>query len=462
MQQVPAFRIHWAWSLLPLALLTVWIGALSGPFQFDDWNVIVEQPAVHSLSAWWQSMPGMRPLLKLSYALNWESPAEATGYHLTNLLIHLFNVVLVWRLLTGWPARNAGSDRPGLERNAIFWITLIFALHPVQTEAVTYISGRSMSLMSTGLLIALLSWVQADRRHSAAWLWVAVFAFAAAMGVRETAWSFPLVLLVWERAQGVAWREGVRKLWLFWLVLVTAGLGMMTLPAYRKMLIHSLETRSPLDNLALQVDALAYLFTRPLLLLQNNIDPELPSVATFDLAWGIGAATIIGMLLLGFRWLAVRPWAGLALLWPFLFLLPTNGLLARFDPASERHLYLALIGPAVLLVNGVLRWCRQPRRPFIVHVVLLLVCVTLAVATIKRNADYRSESALWRVTAERSPNKPRVWNNLGYAHLVEGRPDLAKPAFERALELDPGFVRARLNLERSQGLPDDQVVIRIR
>lgn len=447
---MPTFRTRWAWLLFSVALLTVWIGALSGPFQFDDWNVIVEQPAVHSLSAWWQSMPGMRPLLKLSYALNWESPAEASGYHLTNLLIHGFNVALVWRLLAGWPALNAGSDRPGLEPNAIFWITLIFALHPVQTEAVTYISGRSMSLMSMGLLIALLAWVQAERRRSMAWQWVAMFAFAAALGVRETAWSLPLVLLVWQRAQGVAWREGIRKLWLFWLFLVVAGLGMMALPAYRSMLIHSLETRSPLDNLALQVDALAYLFTRPLLLLQNNIDPELPSVATFDLAWGLSAATMVGLLLLGLRWLAVRPWAGLALLWPFLFLLPTNGLLARFDPASERHLYLALIGPAVLLVNGVLGCCRRPRQQVFGHGVLLLVCATLAVATMRRNDDYASESALWRVTAERSPNKPRVWNNLGYAYLVEGRPDLAKPAFERALELDPGFVRARLNLERTE------------
>ena len=287
-----ASRFRWAWPLFPIVLLTVWVGALSGPFQFDDWNVIVEQPAVHSLSAWLQSMPGMRPLLKLSYALNWNGPAEAMGYHLSNLLIHLLNVGLVWRLLTWWPRRTAWPDQSGLERGAIFWITLVFALHPVQTEAVTYISGRSMSLMSTGLLIALLAWVQAERERSAAWRWISVLAFVGALGVRETAWSFPLILLVWQRAEGVAWRDGIRKLWPYGLVLVAAALAMIALPAYRTMLLQALETRSPLENLALQVHALAYLFTQPLLLLQNNIDPELPNAARFDLAWGLSASII--------------------------------------------------------------------------------------------------------------------------------------------------------------------------
>ncbi|HEX5361883.1 MAG TPA: hypothetical protein VFW49_12510, partial [Fluviicoccus sp.] len=126
----------WLWLLLPPAALLLWLPALSGPFQFDDYNVIVNQPAVHNLDAWRQSLPGIRPLLKLSYTLNWLISPEAFGFHLTNLLIHVLNG---W-LLYVWLGRS-GRFSPPLP----LLIALLWFLHPAQTEAVTYIAGRSVS-----------------------------------------------------------------------------------------------------------------------------------------------------------------------------------------------------------------------------------------------------------------------------------------------------------------------------
>ncbi|HET6719787.1 MAG TPA: tetratricopeptide repeat protein [Rhodocyclaceae bacterium] len=417
-------------ALLLLALASVWLYSLAGPFQFDDWNVIVEQPAVHSLAAWWQAMPGMRPLLKLSYALNWSGPDRAASFHLVNLLIHATNVGLVWRLLQRWPH---------LSRAAAGWATLIFALHPVQTEAVTYIAGRSMSLMALFWLAAALAWLN-GRRGLAAML------FVAALATRETAWSLPLLLLVWHRVQGFSWAQSGRRLWPLWLALLIAVTLILALPAYQRTLANALATRDPLANLALQVHVLSYLLVEPLLLWRNNIDPVLPAAARFDFAWWLGLAVIAAWLGLAGRWLSRRPGLGLALLWPLLLLLPTNGLIARADPASERHLYLALLGPAVLLCHG-LASLLAPRA---LHRVGAVLCLALASATLLRIHDYRSESALWQATARRSPDRPRVWNNLGYAYLVEGRPDLALPALRRALQLDPDYLRAQLNLERAE------------
>jgi len=268
--------------------------------------------------------------------------------------------------------------------------------------------------------------------------------------VRETAWSLPLALLVWQRAEGTPWRQGLRGLAPMWAVLIAAGLVVLSLPVYRAMLLNALATRDPLSNLALQVEVLGYLFVQVLVLLRNNIDPDLPAAASFGPLWWL-ILGVIGLLLgLGIRWLIRRPWAGLALLWPFILLLPTNSLLARFDPASERHLYLALLGPAVLLVEGLLLWSRRFGATWLAFGGLAAIVLVLGSATMARVDDYRSESALWTATSQRSSNKARVWNNLGYAHLVEGRPDLAKPALERALVLDPDFMRARLNLERAE------------
>lgn len=411
-------------------ILLVWLPSLLGPFQFDDWNVIVEQPAVHSLATWWQSIPGIRPLLKLSYAANWLAAPDAVAFHFVNLLIHAANVWLLWQLLAAWPQ---------LDRAAVGWVVLIFALHPVQTEAVTYISGRSMSLMALCWLAAAQCWLRG--RQTAA-----VVLFAAALACRETAWSLPFVLLCWQRARGQGWLAALRALAPFWAVLAFAALAVLALPAYRQMLVQGLALRDPLANLALQVEALRYLITEPLLLLRNNIDPDLPASASIGVGWWITALALILMAGFGLRWLSRRPLLGLALLWPLLLLLPTNGLIARQDVASERHLYLALIGPAVLLVH-LMRQCLTTRMATALLAALVLV---LTLATARRIADYRSESTLWQATALRSPDKPRVWNNLGHAHLVEGRPDLALPALRRALALDPSYLRAELNLERAE------------
>lgn len=420
---------------LLLAVVLVWLYSLAGPFQFDDWNVIVEQPAVHSLAAWWQAMPGMRPLLKLSYVLNWSGPDSAASFHRVNLLIHAVNVGLVWRLLLRWPQ---------LSRAAACWAALIFALHPVQTEAVTYIAGRSMSLMALFWLAVALAWLNGRRGF-------AVILFAAALATRETAWSLPLLLLVWHRAQGLSWASAARRLWPLWLALALAAALILALPVYQRTLANALVTRNPLDNLALQVDVLAYLLVEPLLLLRNNIDPDLPQAARFDFGWWLTLLVLLAWLGVAARWLSRRPALGLALLWPLLLLLPTNGLIARADPASERHLYLALLGPAVLLCHAMTRMI-SPRLMIGLGAVL---CLLLATATLLRIHDYRSESALWEATARRSPDKARVWNNLGYAYLVEGRPELARSALSRALALDPDYLRARLNLERAErALPE--------
>ena len=433
----PGRMLHADWrsdgpaaALLLLAVALVWPYSLTGPFQFDDWNVIVDAPAVHSLTAWWQSMPGIRPLLKLSYALNWSRPDLAAGFHLVNLIIHAINGLLVWRLLLHWPQ---------LGRQTAWWVALMFIVHPAQTEAVTYISGRSMSLMALFWLTAALCWVNGRRGAAVAF-------FLAALATRETAWSLPFVLIVWRRAEGLGWRESARQLWPLWVALGVSVLGLLWLPQYQRMLIHALTIRGPLDNLALQVHGVSYLLIEPLLLLQNNIDPTLPLRARFDFGWWSGLLAIVAIGAVGVRWLAQRPAFGLALCWPLLLLLPTNGLIARLDLASDRHLYLALIGPAALLCHGIASCCAD-RIMARACAGLALVC---AVFTGLRIHDYRSESALWEATRIDSPTKARVWNNLGVAYLVEGRPDLARAALSHALTLDPGFMRAQLNLERAE------------
>jgi tetratricopeptide (TPR) repeat protein len=141
-----------------------------------------------------------------------------------------------------------------------------------------------------------------------------------------------------------------------------------------------------------------------------------------------------------------RPWLGFGILWFFLHLAPTNSLVARYDLASDRALYLALIGPALILGVSLGSW-RQWRDATNAAIALVLL---LGVATFVRNLDYASEVALWEATVRASPSKPRAWNNLGYARQQAGDLAGARTAYERALALGPDYARARINLD---GLP---------
>ena len=192
---------------LVLAVLLAYAGALHGPFQFDDWWSIVGDARVHSVQAWWQAQPVIRPLLKLANALNWLAAPTPAGFRAMNIAVHAGAVVLAWALWRAWVPRLAPRcPRPEF---AAAVAAALFALHPAATEAVTYVSGRSVSLSTLAMFAALLAWTRAVRDPARARVAAAVGAvsFAAAVAVRETALVAPLAWLLLARGGGLGWRE---------------------------------------------------------------------------------------------------------------------------------------------------------------------------------------------------------------------------------------------------------------
>lgn len=419
-------------SLLLLAALAAYAGAFGGSFQFDDFNVIVRQPAVHSLAAWWDSMPGIRPLLKLSYALSWSAGGGGTAaFHALNVALHAANVLLVAAVLEElW--RRIGIPDAAF---AAFAGALLFALHPAHTEAVTYLSGRSSSMMAFFYLASVLAWLRGAPR------WVSPALFLAALATKEVAATLPFALLLCD-ALDPRQKFDLRRQGPHWLVL-GAGLALMAaLPRYREMLEASLALRSFAEQFELQVAAIARHAGVLILAVPPNIDPQ---VAPLPAGAGIAVLAAIGV---GFALLRVQPWHALALLWFFLHLAPTNSLLARLDAVNDRQLYLASIGPLALAGLAI---ARAPRWRW---VLLLVPALVLGANTIARNQDYRSEAALWNDTVRKSPASARAWNNLGYAHQLEGRRDEACAAYERSLRIDPQYLQARINRLELRCSPD--------
>jgi tetratricopeptide (TPR) repeat protein len=431
-------------AMLVVAVLLAYFNALGAAFQFDDYNVIVNNSAVHSLDAWSQSMPGIRPLLKFSYALNWTLNAAPFGFHLFNIIVHAVNTVLVYRLLGALRA-PAG----GVAQWAPFVGALLFALHPVQTEAVTYVSGRSVSLMALFYLGSVLAWLRAnDAKDGTPWRVLSAALFAAALLVKEMAVALPLTLLLLDavsRQRMEIFRTASRLRW-HALVLAIGLCAFFTSPTYRSFLDISLSTRGIADNLLTQINAMGYLAAQLVLPWRMNIDPDLPVVKGMSMSLLFGMVVIGAIVWIGWRNRRERPWLAFAILWFFLHLLPTNSIIARLDVANDRQLYLAAIGPFFAIGIAVEALARGSARRW-AWAATALVLLALAVATVQRNQDYASAVALWEDTLKKSPRKARVANNLGYAFQEAGRIEEAKLAYRQAIELDPDYWRARINLE---------------
>ncbi len=432
-------------AILVVAVLLAYFNALGAAFQFDDYNVIVNNPAVHSLADWADSMPGIRPLLKYSYALNWTIQSAPFGFHLFNVIVHAINAVLVLRLLgvlSGEQAQASWAPLIG---------ALLFALHPVQTEAVTYVSGRSVSLMALFYLCSVLVWLHADREDNPqGWRVLSAGLFAAALLVKETAVTLPFALLLLDalRSRGsfavrdLLWRQRWHAL-----VLIGALVVFFASPVYRHLLDVSVSARSIGDNLLTQAHAVCYLAGQLVLPWRMNVDPDLPVSSAMTLPLLLQSAAIVGVIVAGLRNLRRHTWLAFAVLWFFLHLLPTNSLLPRLDVANDRQLYVAVIGVFYAAGLGTEALLRRFRRKWMVGLAAGIVLLVLSVATVQRNQVYATAVDFWEDALAKSPGKARVANNLGFAYQQAGRLAEAKLAYRQAIELDPDYWRARINLE---------------
>ena len=430
--------------VLFVAVCAAYFNSFGGDYQFDDYNVIVNDPTVASLGAWLQAQPSIRPLLKLTYTLNNISHLGLYGFHVVNLLIHLISSLLVYGVLRRLTHDDDIVFRD--QRLAALLAALVFALHPAQTEAVTYLSGRSTSLAAMFALLSMLVWLRGrefgDRRD----LYLrSPFAFLLALLCKEYVAVLPLALLLAARLQSgrMRWlRFALRESVVHWLVVAAAVGGALAVPRYRELALASLDARDISTNLLTQAHAIVYLAGQMFRFDRLNADPALPVVAALDVPGIVFASAVVATLLVGLRALRSYPVLAFSILWFFLWLAPTNSFIPRLDVANDRQLYLALIGPAfgtarVLprLLPRVLQWALVP-----------FLIIGLAFATWQRNEVYFDEIAFWHDTAEKAPHNARAFANLGHALALACRASDAERALSLAFELDPNATQPVINL----------------
>jgi tetratricopeptide (TPR) repeat protein len=448
--------------LLVAVALAAYAGAFQGGFQFDDISTILENPHLDS----WNTFVGhldhmIRPVLYLTFFIDRLFYGDsATGYHLLNLLLHLGCGVLIYRILL-----RAVTEQTQF---VPLWVAVLFLIHPVATETVTYISGRASGLMAWWYLLALFFYIkttECSRGKCVGRIYFAgaIASFVLSLASKETAITFPMALLLWDflvrRLDGAALRTAIRDDHLpFWLILLIVGSIMWSHPRYTYLIQFSLDIRPLWDNALSQIHAVTYALLLLFLPWKQNLDHDLPVFHSLT-QWPLPLDLMVLGVLAVTAFVAGRglPLIAFGLGWFVLQVLPTNSVIPRLDLLSERNLYLASIG--LLLVTVLIgvymtewlnRILRRPRMvQFSVRAVLLAFVVLLCLATNARNHLYYDAILLWSDAVQKSPGKARPHNNLGHAYAQRGEWDLAIEEFRLALTLQPDYPLAQRNLRNA-------------
>jgi tetratricopeptide (TPR) repeat protein len=317
---------------------------------------------------------------------------------------------------------------------------------------VTYISGRSSSLSTSFVLLALLLYATGvrDRR---AWLWggLAPAAYLAAVLTKETCAALPAGLLLWEllieRSRG---RELLVRQAGWW-ALLTCLLGVAIMNrAYFDLLYQIAGARPLLQSIWYQVAGAGYLLSRLVLVQRLSIDPGLGIRPPALLPTALTAALLCMLLFTAIAQRRARPVLAFGLSWFLLETFVPYVLLPRPEVLNERHMYLAGVG--IFLAAGAL-WTELTAH--IVYAsraraVAAVSALLLIASTLHRNLDYRSATALWQSTVAISPQSPRAHNNLGICFEANGHDREARKAYATAVALEPRYDSARRNFERVQ------------
>jgi tetratricopeptide (TPR) repeat protein len=437
--------------------LAAYAGSFSGPFIFDDGASILGNPTIrHFWSALSPPHAGGltvngRPVLNLSLALNYAvSGEEVWSYHALNLAIHLLAALVLFGIVRRTLARVPGPGREaGLLAAAIaaWW-----AVHPLQTEAVTYVIQRAESLMGLCYLLTLYGFIRyagfptpaAGARAARAWAALSVVACLLGMATKEVMVSAPVLVLLYDRTFVAgsfrrAWqarRPYYGLLAATWLLLAglvagTGGnrggsVGFGVAPAWPYWLSQFGAITRYL-RLAVWPHPLVFEYGAQRVTQPGAVLPA--AVLVLLLAAGTAAA------------LWRRPALGFLGAWFFAILAPTSLLPGTTETTVEYRMYLplaaVLAGLALALHQRLGKWGLLP---------VLAAIAACAVLTARRNEDYRSAVAIWSDTVAKRPENARAHYDLGYALFHAGQPAEAIAEYREAIRLRPDDAEAHNNL----------------
>jgi protein O-mannosyl-transferase len=482
----PRSASAWGWGIAAAVVTAATVLAYSNSFRvpllFDDTRAISSNPTIRQLWPPWLALSPPhqgspvdgRPVLNVSFALNYAtSGVEVWSYHAVNLAIH----VMAAMVLLGVIRRTLllPTVPEGIARNATALAgaaALIWAVHPLQTESVTYLSQRAESLVSLFYLLTLYGTIlAATATRPGPWYAVSVAACSLGMASKEVMASAPLIVLLYDRTfLAGSFREAWKRRWGLYVALAATWILLAALvigSGGRNRTVGFHLTVSPWEYALTQCGAIVrYLRLSfwPSGLCVDYGDAIAPNLrAVLPEALAVAALALLAILAL-WRW----PVAGFLGAFSLAVLAPTSSIVPVVtQTVAEHRMYLALAALATgVVVGGYLIgrrvaggavWFLGPATLRAISFALVgLVAAGLGMTTFLRNRDYRDELSLWTDTVRKCPENLRarsnlvvLHNGLGMALERRGKIDAAIAQYRRAIEVKSDYPDAHHNLAKA-------------
>jgi hypothetical protein len=475
MSTTPTLGVVRAWWLTAAALvcagtLAYWNSFEGGFVDPDDYIAVRDNPHIRvlwplrhalSLPLWGTQAPvSPRPVLSLSFALNYALLGPAPwGYHLVNLVIHLAAGILLFGVVRRTLASKVVPQHLRLRALPLAGaIAVLWLVHPLQTESVTYIVQRSESLAGLLMLAALYCAICGHTSARRGWWYAgAVLACVLGVGVKQHAAVMPVLILLHDAVfNDQRYRDALKQHWPLYAGLTSSWLVVAGLQwCARGEVIRDAATISPWR----------WALTQPEVILHYLRLCILPRPLVFQYYWPVAQSLrtvvlpvlLVGSLLATVLWAAARRrWYGFVGMWFFLILAPTSSIVP-LSPAClcrEHRLYLPLAAVLTLVVLGIDWAARRAaeywRATVGWHIIpaagvgaLLLIYIGL---TIERNGDYRSEVRIKLDSAYKRPQNWFAFSQAGDLLRMAGDLAAATGCYVRSLALQPTNVPAWYHL----------------
>jgi tetratricopeptide (TPR) repeat protein len=486
----------YGYLLILLLGSSAYANTFTGTFNFDDMVAILVNPTVTKPEMFTLThlLKGWRSVGDFTFALNYRvHGTRLFGYHAVNLAIHLTSACLVAALVratfrTPWCLRFAPGpeERADLSRSGVLigiFAALLFVSHPVQTQAVTYITQRYTSLATMFYLLALWLYVRArlaslpEGRRWMHVLGLALLSLAVsllAMKTKQIAFTLPFMMILYEFfffSGSIRNRFAILAFFLlstFVIPLTQLTVTGNRLGIFEKLAVISRETPSMgrVDYLFTQFRVIVTYLRLLVFPANQRLDYDYPIYHTFW-AMPVFCSFLLLLLMVMLALFLLRAsgksahgepllppalrLAAFGIFWFFVTLSVESSIIPIADVIVEHRIYLPSAGLFIafvaLAVTGAISLGRKHRR--IMHVIsamLMAVVLLFAVLAYQRNKVWANDATLWEDNVAKEPNLARPLNNLAYACIRRNDPRRALELLVRANALSPGYTDTWLNI----------------
>jgi tetratricopeptide (TPR) repeat protein len=476
-------RIHLL-ALLLVALFgsILYSHTLEYPFVFDDRPNITQNARIRIrhlnfnslLRAATESPTPNRPISNLSFGLNYYfSDYHPRAYRLVNLIIHILNGFMVYLIINLTLNLNAARSEAGVKTGVrkfydpidpepvrtAFIVSLIWVIHPIQTQSVTYVVQRMNSMAVLFYLLALCCYITGRLSKSNHLRWsfwfLSLLSWILALGSKEIAATLPLVVFLYEwyffQELSVTWlRKNLKLLAVPFLLFFLAALLYLGRSPVEKILgAYSTREFTLVERLLTQPKIFIFYIIQLLFPHPSRLNLDHHFVTSISL--GQVVATFFSVMIIAFLiWQSYRlarrgeRLLSFFILWIFIHLAIESSIIG-LEMAFEHRLYLPSIG-FILVVTLLCKRLLKGRPKFLSLIVPCIVITLFSIWTYQRNKVWKDEVTLWADCVKKSPNKPRPYVNLGNALYRGGQFEEAIGYYSKALNIKSDFAVAYYNL----------------